>query len=628
MRIQDKANQAQISRGRKYDWANKKLYTVLIKVQSELQPPLIGPYLVLNLTFLKKNYQSTICLQDMATSSENKDESDKSDYQTPVICDQCVGHKNVNSYCLDCKANICDTCKTNRIHREHKLLPKTHPKVTQARHQEHRQCKEHPGNQYVTFCNKCNIPCCTVCISTHHHQHSFSDIAKAANDARWDLRFYLANLEKISLPTCESVHKDLVESMTEYNNSMEEVTVKSRRRFKSLRDQLDCAEQEWMRALKDIKIQDLQEVEMVTKQTENKMDRTKNLISVCKMNLADASDIALLLFNSERPDEFSLKSEKVPMSLEIVQFEPSDYKLPPAQELIGKVKHRNKRSNTPQKLRSTEKGKQQSEQLDTSINRVMFVKTLENICCISMVHAGMNKIWVNNRKERSIQVIDENFATVSTFDTGFYVVDLAMTSPTEVLATDRLGKRVLRISDSGNVTQVCNTVPLSPRAICVNNRNQVIVGVSDDTEETNVKMVIFSRDGSTVLREIQNDTSGKPIFSSPLMQIKQKRDGDYVVSYGDTVKCVNEEGTCKWNYCVRELFRCDVYGLVCDANDNIIIAETHNNKISLLGSDGKLIRTLLTEKDGIKLPWSLCLDKLGRLWMGQNETVKIVTYMK
>ena len=77
----------------------------------------------------------------MASASEDKNESDTFDYQTPVICDQCVGHKNVNSYCLDCKANICDTCKTNRIHREHKLLPNTHPKVTQARHQEHKHMR-------------------------------------------------------------------------------------------------------------------------------------------------------------------------------------------------------------------------------------------------------------------------------------------------------------------------------------------------------------------------------------------------------------------------------------------------------------------------------------------------------
>ena len=96
---------------------------------------------------------------------------------------------------------------------------------------------------------------------------------------------------------------------------------------------------------------------MVTKQTENKMDRTKNRISVCKMNLADASDIALLLFNSERPDEFSLKSEKVLMSLEIVQYEPSDYKLPSAQELIGKVKHRNKKIKHPSKAKKPRKGK-------------------------------------------------------------------------------------------------------------------------------------------------------------------------------------------------------------------------------------------------------------------------------
>ena len=71
-----------------------------------------------------------------------------SDYQAPLLCADCEGHKSVESFCLACKADICDFCIT-RHHKLHKVLPRIHPVVRKAR----RTCtikrphKENPGEE-------------------------------------------------------------------------------------------------------------------------------------------------------------------------------------------------------------------------------------------------------------------------------------------------------------------------------------------------------------------------------------------------------------------------------------------------------------------------------------------------
>ena len=66
--------------------------------------------------------------------------------------------------------------------------------------------------------------------------------------------------------------------------------------------------------------------------------------------------------------------------------------------------------------------------------------------------------------------------------------------------------------------------------------------------------------------------------------------------------------------------------MVCDKYNNVIIAEYLSNKIHLLSSEGKLVTTLLTGQDGIREPWSLSIDRHGQLWIGQEDSIKVVKY--
>ena len=108
-------------------------------------------------------------------------------YQTTVVCGGCETIGNVESFCLTCDANLCDSCKAHLIHRKHTVLPMTHSTVVATRMSMKLPCKQHPGENYVTYCNTCQEPCCPKCIPSSHGTHVFSELDMAARDTRGQL---------------------------------------------------------------------------------------------------------------------------------------------------------------------------------------------------------------------------------------------------------------------------------------------------------------------------------------------------------------------------------------------------------------------------------------------------------
>ena len=192
----------------------------------------------------------------MATAEE-----EKYDYQTPVICDQCKAHKNVHTFCLDCRTSLCDVCKEEHSVQGHNVLPRTHPKVGKVRQLASKHCLIHQGNQYIKYCNKCAIACCALCVSNDHNDHSFEDIVDAAEDCRSDLKSLLVSLETTTLPNAEKFYDGILEKINVYNSVMLKTRNESREHFHLLRHQIDCAEKEWMALLDDMEMKDTAEME-------------------------------------------------------------------------------------------------------------------------------------------------------------------------------------------------------------------------------------------------------------------------------------------------------------------------------------------------------------------------------
>ena len=242
----------------------------------------------------------------------------------------------------------------------------------------------------------------------------------------------------------------------------------------------------------------------------------------------------------------------------------------------------------------------------------------------TLLHNNQNDVFVNTQSKKTLSIHYENMNEKNSFSLDFEIQDMTLTAEEDIIATDFNNKRVVRIDSSGRVSKVCSTAPLYLWGVCVNDRQQIVVGVSAGWGEPPIKLVVYSPDGSTVLQEIEKDGSGKNLFTEGIYQVKQKGNGDYVVSDDKRIVCVKREGEYRWEYRLNWTS----FGIVCDQYDNIIVAERIGHTVHVLSKDGKLVKTLLTKTDAVDHPNSLSIDKNGYLWIGQDGDVKIIQYLK
>ena len=98
-------------------------------------------------------------------------------------------------------------------------------------------CKQHPGENYVTYCNTCQEPCCPKCIPSSHDTHVFSELGVAARDTRGHLTRFkeiLRNRKKLK----DSVEQRLMKRKEDAEKQKKAV----RERCESLRKSINDIE--------------------------------------------------------------------------------------------------------------------------------------------------------------------------------------------------------------------------------------------------------------------------------------------------------------------------------------------------------------------------------------------------
>ena len=558
--------------------------------------------------------EEKIDASDYLPSGEEEEEEDVSDYQTPVLCGDCESHKDVNSYCLSCNIDICDKCKTRKLHRPHKILPRTHSEVVRARKTVRHPCKEHPEQEYIIFCKGCQVPCCPDCMLGKHNQHFFIEIEEAADEARRSLPAILASLEETTLPAEEYAYTSAANYVGKYKDSILTTKEESKQRFQDLRETINLMESESRKNIDMRREDDLKEIQQTKTCIKEQMTSTKELIEKCKSNLETASNIVVLSYHSEcqKAGSFEVKETVLPP---LVCFIPSQYQLPTPDELIGSI---SKSSRELQKTTMTT-----DTSFDPNMIHVVLLKTIP-LGAIALTANDRGEVWSYLKK--TITIYNKKYHSEKTIQIQQTIEDFAAVTAEEVIATTQFcfSNALVKISRSGKFTTICSTGMMEPLGIGINHRQEIMVIFGSNLSHK--KLVIYSPDGSIVLKDIQKNEKGKLLFDiyCKFTQVKQNSNEDYVLSGNNSIVCVSRDGKLRWEH--KEVGR--VYGLVCDWYANIVVAEYDNNQITLLDSEGKKITTLLTNKDGICLPRSLALDTQGNLWVGQENNVKIFKYIR
>ena len=562
-------------------------------------------------------------------SGLNSDE-EQSDYQTPVICEDCEGNRDVRYFCLECKVNICEKCKGRRLHRKHRVLPRGHREVRNARKAAHSPCKEHPDKAYVTFCRKCKVPCCPDCISEKHNEHSFCSIEEVANEAREEIQTRQTDLEISIIPLYQQRDADISNGILQYKMSIEIARERLTKRIKLLQQELNSAEEEFKKQFNETERVDLHKMEAIRKANEDQSNDAKSLVAACQSALTESSYIELLKLREEIAHT-PVSKPRPDVLPPLVHFDPSSNSKF-SKELFGQIHKGNSRTlGVDLSKASTDGTKGKDRSGTSSVEGALTIRTVDNIVVFRLLHNNNNQMW--GYDNNALTLYDIESMKMQTFELEFILNDMALLPSQEIIATDNSG-RLVKISYNGSITRfttLWKSEKLIPFGICINDRQQIVVGLTESgwLTSTIITLAIYSSDGNLVMQDLGKERASKPLFRNGINQVKQNRNGDYVVSDIDRVVCVSREGTLRWDYKVGEYEggRIDIQGIVIDQHEHIIVAECNKNKITVLDRDGQLVMTLLTEEDGIRRPCSMSIDNDGVLYIGQlYGQVKVVKY--
>ena len=212
--------------------------------------------------------------------------------------------------------------------------------------------------------------------------------------------------------------------------------------------------------------------------------------------------------------------------------------------------------------------------------------------------------------------------------TDIEISRFVITFANDIIATDRVNKRLIRVLQSGEVETLLSTAPMEPRSMCINSQTQLVVGQRNGFEKP-AKLVIYSlhSDAYVAVKETENDNNGKSLFEKDIGRVRQNGNGDYIVLDGiERIVCLSGEIAVRWEY--RGDYITDI---ACDAYSNVIFCEFDKSQVKLLDKDRRFVCILLTEDSDITSPCSLCIDTNGRLLIGQafpKYKISIVKYLK
>ena len=452
-----------------------------------------------------------------------------------------------------------------------------------------------------------------------HQQHQCIGISEAASEAREDIQSILFSMENISLPRMERLLESVLQGKDKYNEFAQKAFDNSTKKFRYLRMQLDAAERDWTKQFNKRKQADIAEIEMIQAELDDQLTKMHDVINACKTALQETNNSALLSFQTDLSDAGNIGQKEISFPPVIIFF-PSDYKLPVTEELLGVVK-----SGTRQQL-CTDGTKEELLRRRHVFTKGMLQKTeLFSIDSSAECLGRTDKNEMLTYCDKTITIYNETFLIRYTIDLDFEVNDISYTPFHGIIVTDWAGRKVIEVSRTGEVCTLLNSWPLIPGGLCIDDSEKIVVGLYAGYGVPPIKLVVYSVDNFEVLREIEYNTAGEPLFTKAILQVKQNGNGDFIVSDAYRIVCVSREGLNRWEYLLDLDY---VYGIACDEYDNIIIAQRVSNTISLLDSEGSLLSTILTEDDGIIDPIPLAIDHHGNLWIGQEDEVKVVKYIK
>ncbi|XP_034305428.2 uncharacterized protein [Magallana gigas] len=522
-------------------------------------------------------------------------------------------------YCDICHIHLCKTCvgeHLSDLSKEHKVVPFEKRGSTP-------KCSEHSTKLCELHCEQCNIPICTLCISTGKHLgHKQVDFTlKNLETKKEFLKKDLQELEKFIYPKYTEFASIIPIQKADLTENSKKLTTAIDKHGEDLHREIDAIIQ---KLKSDLNEMDSKHLTALTKQEEEikrtTSEITKRIAELKK--ILDSNDVRRVYACKFRNDEFRRLPPKLTVSLpsftpHMINKEQLYQQFGSLSESSFKTEERGYTMDSP----GAESSFPDRPLID--VPRIITdIKTeCKGLCCVSCL--SDEDIWTCGN-ENIMRLYNLRGGLVKSIKTksGNNPRDIAVTRSGDLVYTD-IDDRTVNIVKNTQIQTVIRLQKWKPLYICTSSTGDLLVIMKSVGDEP-TKVVRYS--GFMEQQSIQYDDKGQPLYSSGFLKyISENRNLDICVSdWGArAVVVVNQAGKLRFIYDGKvSTYKVPFtpHGITTNSKSHILTVNSSNYNIHILDQNGQFLRNIDCH---LQIPRGVCVDTRDNLFVAEWGTSKV-----
>eukprot|EP00105_Crassostrea_gigas_P034243 XP_019918391.1 PREDICTED: uncharacterized protein LOC105317358 [Crassostrea gigas] len=562
-----------------------------------------------------------------------------------LVCGTDVCERICLFYCNDCHLPMCEQCRDEH---QKSLDTKNHEPVPyQQRKRQLPEVKCHTHvNRYVDMlCEQCQVPVCSKCATKDHVGHTFIDLETVYAEKCAICLDEINKIEKYFIPTSQDFLKSIKKDSTEIKKIMDDIRASMKAEAESLKKMVDSVTSHKIEQVNEIEesLQQLLKFQYI--KYNGYISYLHELVKKFHGYLS-SKDIKTLM--SDVTGTTNLKIDPIPETVKPVSpvFTAGQFSMEDITELLGKVsvpdsKPENREIKPTGTVYIQLKPRKKSDVKPTLSLASSVTKVREyNVPGVDSVHhislGKSYRLWASDDDGNLVQTDLQGNQLQKIQTSGGYGYH-TVTQDGDLIYTDRKNKVINRIKKDKTITEFIRTGDWKPLSIHSSHINgDILVGLRKDGE---AKVTRYSKTGKEI-QNIQRDNKGQRLYGDP-QYITENINGDICTSdfNKQAVVVVNKSGQHRFSYTgQRTAFR--PHGICTDLLGHILVVYVpfvkimnvafFKNNVHLLDQGGQLLTELLTEKQPLIYPCSLCVDDENNLFNGEylGNTVTVYKYLQ
>ncbi|XP_056007593.1 uncharacterized protein LOC130050835 [Ostrea edulis] len=537
--------------------------------------------------------------------------------QIILLCDLCKT-AHLQSHCERCDINLCQTCVGKHISDSsirHKVVPYKYRKSLN-----YSKCPDHADELCKHYCEKCDIPVCSTCVSSSKHKgHDTSDILEKLSAKTESLQKDLDELETRIYPRYEEMACGLQTEKAVLETNYGKLTTIADQHGELLHREVTAIVNQRKSDIQEMKIKHLSTLNKNTEEITQKMAELKQIMSDLK-SILKSNDVSLTSTHKSRNSEFRTLPPKV--RVRVPSFSPQKINKDQLNEMFGSLPSLSINTEHGDTMKSAEAVSSPpvkplldeprvTAAIDTGYNK------LYSVSCLSE-----DQVWTRGEND-TMKLLNLQSKLLTSIQTksGYLPQDIAVTRDGDLVYTDYRDKTINLIKNK-QIQIVITLQGWRPLRVCCTSANDLLVTMnSDDVKQS--KVVRYS--GSTEKQSIQFDDQGRPLYKSG-GDISENKNLDICVAdwYARAVVVVNQSGKLRFRYTGHPSNTEQSFyprGLTTDSQSHILTADFNNNRIHILDQDGQFLRYIHCD---LERPYGLCVDIRDNLFVAECDTAKVM----